>query len=496
MDKNGKVIVNGGVFGVLESYTDNFTMQGNLPSQGEAADHSVDVTVNKGGTYAVVAGQNVTVGKLTFAEGAGITVVTTDGDVLKQAYESRDGVTGSVTAADGITGADVIVVNPDYAFFDTTVEVNAEGNRIDTTLSRSENTAATYASGHNQAELANALMTNTDGAVFTEMLGATKGQVRSTLDSLSNDFHPAAQNAMIVNSALMGRKIKDQANAYGDVRRAGLENGATLWMAGMGAWGNVDAGGASVDMDVDYYAGFVGAEVPCGDRSKVGVFFGYGRTSFDAANDGDMEGDDVHFGMYGENDWDTFGLTYGFAYTTQDREGSQSFTFLDQVTHNSIDYDATVFQVFGEASYKGLNTQSYRIEPYFGLSWMMVSADDFTGRAGNHRVKTEIDDRNLGTANIGVRGALPFTAGGLAMKVRADVGYMHFFGDKEATAKITVGDAGRASIKGEELTGMGMVGLGVEAAIGKTATLGVNYTGAFGSDITSHGIGAKLDIKF
>lgn len=492
---NGKVTVNGGTFGVLNSYTDNFTMKGELNSKADAG-HSVDVTVNKGGAYGVVAGQDVTVGKIGFAEGAGVTVVAVDGDVLKQAYLGEDGVKGTVTATDGITGADVAVVDPDLAFFDADVTIDTKNGSIDTTLTRGENSAASYASGSNQVKLANALMANTDGAVFTEMLGATKGQVRSTLDSLSNDFHLAAQNATIVNSALMGRMIKDQANAYGEAQRAELESGATLWMAGMGSWGNVDAGGASVDMDVDYYAGFVGAELPYGDRSKVGVFFGYGQTSFDASNDGDMDGDDVHFGMYGENDWDTFGLTYGFAYTTQDREGSQSFTFLDQVTHNSIDYNATVFQVFGEASYKGLNTQSYQIEPYFGLSWMKVSADDFTGRAGNHSVKTEIDDQNLGMANIGVRGALPFTAGGIAMKVRADVGYMQFFGDNEATAKITVGDAGTASIKGEELTGMGMVGLGVEAAIGKNATLGVNYTGAFGSDITSHGIGAKLGIKF
>lgn len=492
---NGKVTVNGGVFGVMTSYTDNFTMKGELNSKADAG-HSVDVTVNKGGAYAVVAGQDVTVGKIDFAEGAGVTVVAVDGDVLKQAYLGEDGVKGTVTATGGITGADVAVVDPDLAFFDAEVSVDTKNGSIDTTLTRGENSAATYASGSNQVKLANALMANTDGAVFTEMLGATKDQVRSTLDSLSNDFHLAAQNATIVNSALMGRMIKDQANAYGEAQRTELENGGTLWMAGMGAWGNVDAGGTSVDMDVDYYAGFVGAELPYGDRSKVGVFFGYGKTDFDAANDGDMDGDDVHFGMYGENDWDVFGLTYGFAYTTQDREGSQSFTFLDQVTHNSIDYNATVFQIFGEASYKGLNTQSYQIEPYFGLSWMKVSADDFTGRAGSHTMKTEIDDQNLGMANIGVRGALPFTAGGLNMKVRADVGYMQFFGDNEATAKITVGDAGTASINGEELTGMGMVGLGVEAAIGKNATLGVNYTGAFGSDITSHGIGAKLGIKF
>ena len=493
---NGKVTVNGGIFGVLNSYDDQFTMKGELTHKADA-DHSVDITVNKGGTYGIVAGQDVEVGSLSFADGAGITVVSVDGDVLKEDFESETGVTGSVTAEklEGVTSTNP-VVDPDYAFFDTAINVDAENGKIEATLSRNEESASAYAANGSQVAMANALMANTDSAVFADMVGATKGQVRNTLASLSNDFHLSAQNATIVNTALMGRMIKDQANAYGEAQRAELENGATLWAAGMGSWGNVDAGGASVNMDVDYYAGFIGAELPYGNSNKVGVFFGYGQTDFDAGKDGDMDSDDIHIGMYGENDWEKFGLTYGFAYTTQDREGKQSLNFLDQVTHNAIDYNATVFQIFGEASYKGFNTESYQVEPYIGLSWLNVSADDFTQRAGNHSVKTEIDDQNLGLANIGVRGALPFTAGSVAMKVRADVGYMQFFGDKEATAKVTVGDSGTASITGEELSGMGMVGIGLDAAIGKNATFGVNYTGAFGSDITSHGIGAKLSIKF
>ena len=494
---NGKVVVNGGVFGVMNSYNDQFTMKGELTSAADAG-HSVDITVNKGGAYGIVAGQDVTVGNLSFADGAGLTVVSADSDVLVEAYKSASGVTGSVTAAklEGAQQGVNPVADPDYAFFDTTINVDAENNKIEATLSRNDSTAASYAASSSQVAMASALTANADSAVFADLAGATKSQLRGTLASLSNDFHLAAQNATIVNASLMGRMIKDQANAYGEARHAELENGATLWAAGMGSWGNVDAGGASVDMDVDYYAGFIGAELPYGNGNKVGVFFGYGQTDFDASADGDMDSDDIHIGMYGENDWDTFGLTYGFAYTTQDREGKQSFNFLDQITRNKIDYNATVFQIFGEASYKGFNTDSYQVEPYIGLSWLNVQADDFTGRAGNHTVKTEIDDQNLGLVNVGVRGALPFTAGSIAMKVRADVGYSQFFGDKEATAKITVGDAGTAKIKGEELSGMGMIGIGLDAAIGKNATFGVNYTGAFGSDVTSHGIGAKLGIKF
>ena len=153
------------------------------------------------------------------------------GDVLAEALKNDTGVTGSVTA-DRLKGANDTnpVADPDYAFFDTEIEVtqDGEGGRIDATLSRNDATAATYAATSGQAELGNALMANQDGQVFAEKAGATKGQIRNTLASLSSDFHLAAQNATIVNAALMGRTIKDQANAYGEAKRAELENGATL----------------------------------------------------------------------------------------------------------------------------------------------------------------------------------------------------------------------------------------------------------------------------
>lgn len=46
-----------------------------------------------------------------------------------------------------------------------------------------------------------------------------------------------------------------------------------------------------------------------------------------------------------------------------------------------------------------------------------------------------------------------------------------------------------------ERSGMDTVVLGVDAAIGNT-TVGVSYTGAFGSDITSHDVGVTLRVKF
>ena len=138
---NGKVTVNGGTFGLLASYNDQFTMKGEQ-KHDDAADHSVDVVVNAGGSFQITAGQNVTMGTLEFKEGAGFTVGSEDVDVLKEAYAGKE-QTGTVTTT-GVTGDDLAVANPDYAFFKT--ELKAEGNTLTGTLSRDETKSfATYA---------------------------------------------------------------------------------------------------------------------------------------------------------------------------------------------------------------------------------------------------------------------------------------------------------------------------------------------------------------
>lgn len=142
---NGKVTVNGGTFGLLASYNDLFTMKGEQ-KHDDAADHPVDVVVNAGGSFQITAGQNVTMGTLEFKEGAGFTVGSEDVDVLKEAYAGKE-QTGTVTTT-GVTGDDLAVANPDYAFFKT--ELKAEGNTLTGTLSRDETKSfATYAQNAN-----------------------------------------------------------------------------------------------------------------------------------------------------------------------------------------------------------------------------------------------------------------------------------------------------------------------------------------------------------
>lgn len=53
-----------------------------------------------------------------------------------------------------------------------------------------------------------------------------------------------------------------------------------------------------------------------------------------------------------------------------------------------------------------------------------------------------------------------------------------------------------AKIKSEKLSAVAAVGLGLEAQLGKRASLGVSYYGAYGSKIKSNGVGATFKLAF
>ena len=488
---NGKVTVNGGTFGLLATYNDQFTMKGEL-KHNEAADHSVDVVVNAGGTFQITAGQDVTMGKLEFKEGAGFTVGSEDVDVLKEAYAGT-AQTGTVTT-NGVTGADLAVANPDYAFFKT--ELKAEGDKLTGTLSRDETKSfATYAQNGNGQAIAGALEGAAGGALYDALIGASKGDVAKTYNSLGDDFILNTRNAGIVNGMTLSRAIKDQAAGIGEGRKVEMADGtARLWATGVGSWSALDYGQS--DMDSDFYAGLFGAEVDVCSATKLGLFFGAGSTD-NKAGDNKVESDDIHFGAYGVTNFsDVVNATYGFVYSHQSADATRALQVGSQLGMNAFSGDTDITQIFAEAAYSGLNTDAYSIEPYFGLSWIHAESDGFNEQIGTMAFSTTTEDQDVQVTTLGVRGAIPFTMGETKVALKGDVAWNHFFGDTEAEASMALAGSGVAHLKGGELGDMASVGLGVEAQVGKMTTMGLSYTGAYDGDITSHGISANVRFNF
>ena len=175
---------------------------------------------------------------------------------------------------------------------------------------------------------------------------------------------------------------------------------------------------------------------------------------------------------------------------------TRSLTLGSQTAANKASGNADILQAFAEAAYTGFNTSSYSVEPYVGFNWLSVKADDFSEAVGNTTFTTNNEKQNLQVTTLGVRGAVPFTVGNVAMTVKGNAGWSHFFGDTEAKASMGLGGSGFATIKGGELKDQANVGLGIEAQLSKSATFGFSYTGTYDGDVTASGVSANLRIAF
>ena len=353
---------------------------------------------------------------------------------------------------------------------------------------------ANYGSG-NGRKIGQAIDAERTGALFESLLSASKAQVESTYASLGDDFYLNSRNASIVNGLTLTRAVKDQAAGIGEGRVVEMADGnGRLWATGIGAWSSIDYG--SSDMDSNFYAGLIGAEVDVADSTKIGVFFGAGTTE-NKAGSFKVESNDIHVGLYGlTNVEDIASIHYGFIYTHQSADANRTLTVKDLAGYNKWSGDADVTQIFAEAAFKGFNTAAYSVEPYFGLAWIHAESDGYSESVGGMTFTTNPEDQDLQVSSLGIRAGVPFSFGAAKVTLKGDLAWNHFFGDTEAEARMNLAGSGTALIKGGELSDMATVGLGVEAQLSKTATFGLSYTGAYDGDVTMHGLRANLRFAF
>ena len=497
--ENGRVVTVGdkGTFGVLSSYYDNFTMTGMNTSEATEKD-KLTINIEGNGTLFVDAASNINVAAVNFNGGVKnveFGLVGADAEQLAKVYRGEAELSGSITSdvEGNFDGATLTKTDVNGSAFFTVgeAEVSEDGTSITVSAQSNGKKIADYGTSKNASAIATALENGPANEMLGTVLSMKEGQVTDVLNALSDDMYSTARNAFAVNSLTVSRTVVEQARSYGEGRSAEFENGrGRVWVTAVGQWMNAD--GVSSSMDVDFGAGLAGAEWIVTDNTKVGAYVGYGQTRYHG-NTGKIEGDDIHYGIYGLTDVGPVGLTYGIGYTTEDRDSSRTFAG----TTNSHSEDATALQVFAEAAYNDFNLGDVNVAPYIGYQWLRIETDGFTESAVNNNFKMDDVEDDLQVATVGARVTAPVMVGKMPVALKADVGYSRFFGDTESVTRMQLGNGGAvASIEGEELEGQVNFGLGMTAQIGKRATVGINYTGAYGSDTDTHGIGANLRINF
>lgn len=496
--KNAVTVAKGGTFGILSAYNDQFTLTGYKESK-YTKDDLVTVTVKDGGTLYVSAGSDTELASVTF-EGAKNIVVGIQGAAsgkLLDAYHGDAPVTSTLKVGSGdFSGAKITAANEDSAFFETALNAPAAkaataSNELTVGMQKKDGVSfGTYASNGREAAVASALE-NTRNDFAGYVLGLSAEGVSDVYAGLSDDFYASARNSLAVNSLMVARTVSDQARGMGEGRSAEFENGiGRVWAAGIGTWG--EAKGGAQDLDVDFRTGLVGVEFNVVESTKIGAFFGGGSTDYKGAN-GKIDADNLNYGLYGLSDIGQVALTYGVAYTSEDRDTTHALAGV----FNSHSEDASVLQVYGEAAYTGLSVAALKVEPYVGFAWAKVKTDGFTESTEiDDFAVNEVDD-DIQVSTLGTRFTMPFNWATLPVAVKADLGWSHFYGDTESVTELQLGKGGAyAQIEGNELKDQFNLGLGIEAQVAKSATVGVSYVGAWGSDTNAHGVTANFRWSF
>lgn len=490
---NKVTVKTGGTFGVLSSYNDQFTMKGHLYSK-EATTNTLEIDLSQGGKLYVDAGSNVKVQKVIFGSNKEIAVglAGADTETLVKAWNSKEAaVTGSFEVADGQKVFDGVNNMDVKSVFFKLGETTVGDKKIDVKMEKNADvTFEQFASSANEQKIAAAIEASGNQLTGEILSAKTENEIRDTYRALDDDFYATARNALVVNANAVARTVMDQARGMGEGRSAEVDNGrARIWAAGIGHWG--EAEGTKNTMDVDFRTGFLGAEALVLDNTKVGAFFGYGTTDYKSGLN-KIDGDDKHFGVYGLTDIGNVTMTYGVAYTDEDRDTVRVMnTNVNQHSEN-----ASVLQGFVEGAYN-FDLSVAKVSPYVGFTWARVETDAVVDNAIGHSFKTDEIKDDIQIATLGVRTAVPFAMGNMPVALTADLGWSHYFGDTEGLVNVQMGEGGKfAAIEGSELKDQANLGLGIVGQVAKHATVGVSYSGSWGSDINTHGIFANVRFNF
>lgn len=492
---NKVTVKTGGTFGVLSSYNDQFTMKGHLYSK-EATTNTLEIDLSQGGKLYVDAGSNVKVQKVTFGSNKVISVglAGADTETLVKAWNSKEAaVTGSFEVTDGQNVFDSVTTkNMDVkSVFFKLGQTTVGDKKIDVKMEKNADvTFEQFASTANEQKIATAIEASGNKLTGEILSAKTENEIRDTYRALDDDFYATARNALVVNATAVSRTVMDQARGMGEGRSAEVDNGrARIWAAGIGHWG--EAEGTKNTMDVDFRTGFLGAEALVLDNTKFGAFFGYGTTDYKSGLN-KIDGEDKHFGVYGLTDIGNVTMTYGVAYTDEDRDTVRVMnTNVNQHSEN-----ASVLQGFVEGAYN-FDLSVAKVSPYVGFTWARVETDAVTDHMDTNSYTTDEIKDDIQIATLGVRTSVPFAMGNMPVALTADLGWSHYFGDTEGLVNVQMGEGGKfAAIEGSELKDQANLGLGIVGQVAKHATVGVSYSGSWGSDINTHGIFANVRFNF
>lgn len=484
-------------------------------SVATAADFSgdFDIEVNAAGEADLVIvrdgnidleGKNLTVRPLANANDYALnhdyTILQTETGVVTNEFDSVD---------DSGFGTSLVGVSTAYADQDVKIRLSVDSDKVAAKragLSRNQNATldgVLSVAGNNASADAALLSTDTGNA----------------LNQLSGEVHASTQSALLNNSSLITRTLTNRMRSnLGAGMQAGAptaqasgavagsmptSNAYPLWAEVVGSWNTLDDNGNAAKAKSNVAGLFIGGDAAVGNGWRVGGALGF--------TDGKIEVDDrssksdvtsYTAALYGGNSWAAsngkVNFLAGAAYTRNSVDSRRTVTVSGNQTLKA-DYDVNTTQLFTELGYAMPVGQASEVEPYLGVAWLSQKAKGFTESGGSAALRGDSQTDDVTTFTLGLRGKTAVDVGANQASLFAGLGWRHASGDVEAERRLgfVQGNGATFKVAGAPIAkNAAVVDVGAEMAVGKSAAMGLGYSGQFGNGNTDSTGSLYLKVKF
>lgn len=396
-----------------------------------------------------------------------------------------------------------------YAFFD--LVRNFSDSKLELTFKKGSKGMVDFAKGKNQKLIAAAIEGSSNqpalmsvfrsrpavrtSDLYRNFIFATPQQASDTLKTFANEANFVAQNAAVIDNVLIRNAVLSRKRNF-NALSIDEETGINFWANTAGNVMKFSSDEGSGNFKSTSVTQLVGLDGALSENLRLGAVLGAGKTK--TKEDGSREFDHTnrHAGLYAQVGLETVKFDLGAVYTDIKRKKTGSSTIVQHTANNGAKSNEKLINMFASATYGGFNGENFEINPYLGVSRIYARTGDMSENVGPFVMSTDKKSRNMNILTAGISPSVPFKIGGMSSSAQLDLAYNRFFGDTRPGAGVNVANAGYVDLEGKELRDFATAGVGVETMIFKNTSLRLSYTGAFGNDVKSNSLNAKIEVSF
>ncbi|MEL4374788.1 autotransporter domain-containing protein [Brucella cytisi] len=346
----------------------------------------------------------------------------------------------------------------------------------------------------------------------TVVMQDSEEDARRAFDALSGEIHASTRTAIINDSSIVRNAVMERVDAAfgGSAQSAASSSVATdmvssqvlapraaIWGQALGQWSETGADGNAGKLKQSTGGFVAGYDAEVVENWRLGALAGYSRTSFDV-NDRNSSGhsDNYHLGIYGGTQWDATRLKAGVAYSWHKIETDRLVAFPGFSESLDADYSADTFQAFGELSHR-FDVNGTAIEPFANVAVVRLQTGRFDEHGGNVALRIGKETATTTFTTIGLRASAPVVFGSMNARLNGTAGWQHAYGDTIPTTAASF-DAGTVfEVAGAPIAkDTAIIKAGFDIDLGNQTTLGLEYTGQYGSSFNQNAGKARLSVKF